>query len=180
MGVAHLIEENHPAAVEWLTLAAQAPARPPFKSMILGSLADATYQTGAWDSAKRHYEDAIRLNPDNDSALNNYAYYMSLKGERLDVAKEMSGRSLTLQPDNTSFLDTYGCIHYLMGDYYTALRFIHASIEKGSRSAEVHEHKGDVLFKLERIPEAIDFWRKAVELDPKRRHLLDRIEAMTP
>ncbi len=180
VGVAHLIEENHPAAVEWLTLAAQAPARPPFKSMILGSLADATYHTGAWDSAKRHYEDAIRLNPDNDSALNNYAYYMSLKGERLDVAKEMSGRSLTLQPDNTSFLDTYGWIHYLMGDYDTALRFIHASIEKGSRSAEVHEHKGDVLFKLERIPEAIDFWRKAVELDPKRRHLLDRIEAMTP
>jgi len=180
VGIAHLIEENHPDAAHWLTLASKAPARPPFKSMILGSLADATYQTGAWDAAKRHYEDAIRLNPDNDSALNNYAYYMSLKGERLDVAKQMSARSLALQPENTSFLDTYGWIHYLMGDYETALRFISASIEKGSRSAEVHEHKGDVLFKLERIPEAIDFWRKAVELDPRRRHLLDRIEAMTP
>jgi tetratricopeptide (TPR) repeat protein len=180
VGLAYLIENDHTSAVDWLTLASKAPARPPFRSMIFGSLADATYQTGAWEAAKRQYEEAIRLNPDNDTALNNYAYYMSLKGERLDVAKEMSARSLKLQPDNTSFLDTYGWIHYLLGDYDTALRFISASIEKGSQSAEVHEHKGDVLFKLERIPEAIVFWRKAVELDPRRRHLLDRIEAMTP
>lgn len=180
VGIAHLIEEDHPAAIEWLTLASQVPSRPPFKSMIVGSLADATYQTGAWDAAKRHYEEAIRLNPDNDTALNNYAYYMSLKGERLDVAKQMSARSLKLQPENTSFLDTYGWIHYLLGDYETALTFISRSIENGSQSAEVHEHKGDVLFKLERVPEAIEFWRKAVELDPKRRHLIDRIEVMTP
>lgn len=180
VGIAHLIEEDHPAAIEWLTLASEVPSRPPFKSMIVGSLADATYQTGAWDAAKRHYEDAIRLNPDNDTALNNYAYYMSLKGERLEVAKELSARSLKLQPDNTSFLDTYGWIHYLMGDYQTALTFINRSIEKGSQSAEVHEHKGDVLFKLDRVPEAVEFWRKAVELDPKRRHLIDRIEVMTP
>lgn len=180
IGIAYFIDKENEKAVEWLTLASQSPARPPFRSVILGTLADATYQLGRWEAAKRHYEEALRLNPDNDTALNNYAYYMSLKGERLEDAKRMSERSLKLSPGNPSFLDTYGWIHYLMGDYQTALTYISASIENGSQSAEVHEHKGDVLFKLDRGPEAVEFWRKALELDPKRRYLIERIDLATP
>lgn len=180
VGTAYFMKKDHENASVWLRRASAAPARAPFKSIILGTLGDVTYQLNEWDKAKVYYEDALRLNPENDGVLNNYAYYMSLKGERLDEAKKMSERSLRISPKNPSFLDTFGWIHYQLGDYQTALTYISASLENGSQSAEVMEHKGDVLIKLNRAEEAIRFWNQALETDPTRTYLLDRIKEATP
>jgi tetratricopeptide (TPR) repeat protein len=179
-GVAHMMKKDNANAVIWLQRASKSPARAPFRSVVLGTLGDVTYQLKDWEKAKSHYEEALRLNPDNEGVLNNYAYYMSLKGERLDDAKRMSERSLRIDPKNPSFLDTFGWIHYLLGDYATALDYISKSLENGSKSAEVMEHKGDVLHKLGRSEEAIRFWNDALKADNTRSYLLDRISEATP
>lgn len=180
VGMSYFIKEDHANASLWLTRASEVPSRPPFKSIVLGSLGDVTYQLDDWENAKKHYESALKQNPENDTVLNNYAYYMSLKGEDLEKAKRMSELSLRIAPKNPSFLDTLGWIYYLMGDYEQALHYISSSLENGSQSAEVLEHKGDVLTKLGRHEEAIDFWNKSLEADPKRHYLLDRIKEVTP
>lgn len=180
VGMAYFLKQDHANASLWLTRASEVPSRPPFKSIVLGSLGDVTYQLDDWDNAKRHYEAALKQNPENDTVLNNYAYYMSLKGEELEKAKKMSELALRISPKNPSFLDTLGWIYYLMGDYENALYYISSSLENGSQSAEVLEHKGDVLSKLGRYKEAIEFWNKSLETDPKRQYLLERIEEVTP
>jgi tetratricopeptide (TPR) repeat protein len=179
-GVAHMMKKDNANAVIWLQRASKSPARAPFRSVVLGTLGDVTYQLNDWEKAKSHYEEALRLNPENEGVLNNYAYYMSEKGERLEDAKKMSERSLRIDPKNPSFLDTYGWIHYLLGDYATALEYISKSLENGSTSAEVLEHKGDVLDKLGRSEEAIRYWNDALKADDTRTYLLDRIREATP
>ena len=40
----------------------------------------------------------------------------------------------------------------------------------------VFEHIGDTYLKLNRVPEALDAWQKALALDPKNKTLTDKIE----
>jgi hypothetical protein len=41
----------------------------------------------------------------------------------------------------------------------------------------VFEHIGDVCAKLERIPQALDYWQKAAAIDPGNKQLAAKIES---
>ena len=52
------------------------------------------------------YDSALVYNPNNISALNNYAYYLSLEKIHLDKAEEMSYRTVKAEPQNGTYLVT--------------------------------------------------------------------------
>ena len=110
------------------------------------------------------YEKSLSIDPSNALVLNNYAYFLSLRGDQLEKARQMSEKSLELQPENSSYLDTYAWILFKQKDYQNALVWIEKAIEK---TAEVNgtllEHYGDILFHLNRIDEAVNLWKKALE-----------------
>nr|GFB87896.1 hypothetical protein [Tanacetum cinerariifolium] len=62
------------------------------------------------------YDAALVADPNNYGALNNYSYYLSLRGEKLEKAKEMSGRTVKQFPDNDTYLDTYAWVLYKLKD----------------------------------------------------------------
>ena len=67
------------------------------------------------------YKEALRYDPNNEIALNNYAYNLALQDEAsLKRALEMSEKSLTIAPDNENYLDTYGYILYRLKRYKEA------------------------------------------------------------
>ena len=45
------------------------------------------------------YEKAIEYIPNNAQVLNNYAYYLSLREEKLEKAEEMSKRTFEMFPE---------------------------------------------------------------------------------
>jgi Tfp pilus assembly protein PilF len=104
------------------------------------------------------------MNPENPSVLNNYAYYLSVRGVRLADAEKMSKKSLEIRPGEATFLDTYGWIFYKEGDYQDAKKFIEDAI-KADKDADgtVWEHLGDVMYKLNDVDKAVDCWKKAKE-----------------
>ncbi|HAC14596.1 MAG TPA: hypothetical protein DCE78_01440 [Bacteroidetes bacterium] len=161
--------------ITWLKLSTQAPARGSFKSVVFGSLGDALYtadrKTEAWDA----YEQSLVLDPNNATALNNYAYYLSTNNQELEKAYEMSKKSLQIEPENPSYLDTLGWIYYLKADYNKALEYIASAAEKGG-SATVFEHLGDVYDKLGEEEKAQEWWEKSFDSDPERIHLLEKLE----
>jgi tetratricopeptide (TPR) repeat protein len=127
-------------------------------------LGDAYHQVGDDEKSFEAYEASLKINPDNSIVLNNYAYYLSLKGKELEMAKEMAEKAIELDPDNPSNQDTYGWVLYKLGDYEGALEWIGKSIENHqSDNAEVLEHYGDVLYKLGRISEARKYWKRALK-----------------
>ncbi len=130
----------------------------------LTMLGDTYYYLDAHEESDKYYEKALEKEPENAIALNNYSYHLALRKERLDEALAMSEESLRLQPDNAAFMDTYGWIHYQLGNYRKAEEWIGRAIEYSDpASADILEHYGDVLYKLEEKEQALIYWEKALE-----------------
>lgn len=127
-------------------------------------LGDAYHQVGEDEKAFEAYEASLKINPENSIVLNNYAYYLSLRGEQLERAKKMARKANELDPGNSSNQDTYGWVLYKLGEYEEALEWIGKSLENHTEdNAEVLEHYGDVLYKLGKKKEAVKYWKKAAE-----------------
>ncbi|MFH5832626.1 tetratricopeptide repeat protein [Halalkalibaculum sp. DA3122] len=175
VGNAHLGKGEEKQALEWFEKASRTPSRKPFKSAIYGSMGDAYSALDQWDKAVEAYEQALSLDPQNHNVLNNYAYYLSERDERLDEAEKMALKAIEQAPENPSYLDTVGWVYYKKGDFEKARRYIKASIDTGSASAEVLEHMGDVMQKLGNPEQARQWWNKALKKDPSRTHLKEKI-----
>lgn len=108
------------------------------------------------------FEKSLKLNYDNAYVLNNYAYYLSLKGVELDKAAKMAKKAVSLDPESASFQDTYGWVLFMQGKYDEASEWILKAVNnKEGASAEVLEHYGDVLYKLNDPLLALEYWQKA-------------------
>jgi len=132
------------------------------KEQFLTYLGDAYNQTGDNEKSDKCYDEVLEINPDNDFVLNNYAYYLSLRDERLDKAAEMAKKSVTLKPNSSANLDTYGWVLYMKGNYKDAEYLVKQALDNGgNKDADVLEHYGDVLWKLGKKDEALQYWKKA-------------------
>ncbi len=125
------------------------------------NLGDAYNYLKMYDSSDYHYREALALDSNNALVLNNYAYFLSVRNTKLDVAEHLSAKSLKLDPGNASYLDTYGWIRYKQKAYTEAADYIRQALDKSPESTEVLEHYGDVLYRLNKRSEALQYWKKA-------------------
>jgi tetratricopeptide (TPR) repeat protein len=126
-------------------------------------LGDTYFQLNDHEQSDAAYEKVLKIEPANVLVLNNYAYYLSLRGENLEKAEQMAKKAVEIEPDNSSYLDTYGWVLFRLGRYEEAKTWIARAIEKGEASAVVLEHYGDVLWKLNDRKEAVKYWEQAAE-----------------
>ena len=104
-------------------------------------------------------------NPSNIGTLNNYAYYLSLRNERLALAEKMSSQAVAMESDNATYLDTYAWVLYKRGEYSQARYYIKLAIEKDKDpSGVLYEHYGDILYRSGEHQEALKMWKKAAEM----------------
>ncbi len=112
-------------------------------------IGDTLYSMGRRREAFKSYENALKINPEDLAVLNNYAYYLSLKKQRLRKAEKMSRLTIEKEPDNPTYLDTYGWILFLRGKAAEAKPYFkHAMIYGGKDSAVILMHFSLVLEKL--------------------------------
>ncbi|WP_245842626.1 tetratricopeptide repeat protein [Pontibacter ummariensis] len=160
-GTGHLIEKNYDKAVKSLEfgkrLAAGEPQLAVQFNMQLGDGYNALKEYKKSDEA---YEAVLAQDPKNEHVLNNYSYFLSLRNEKLERAKEMAARLVKLHPNNPNYLDTYAWVLYKMGKYTEARQYLEQAVAI-SDDATVVEHYGDVLFKLGKKEEAVSQWQKA-------------------
>ncbi|MGC9331832.1 MAG: tetratricopeptide repeat protein [Bacteroidales bacterium] len=135
------------------------------KIELLTFLAEAYEETGNHELADSTFEKILEIDPENTFVLNNYAYYLSLRGENLEKAKIMSEKLIELEPDNPSYIDTYGWILYKIGNYEEALTYIKKAYNSGGNSRPaIVEHYGDALYKNGRKDDAVMLWKAALQL----------------
>ena len=133
------------------------------KPLLLGyytSLGNAYNAIKNYTKSDKAYDDALKVNPDDAETLNNYAYFLSLRKEKLEKAEKFSRRSNELSPNNRSFIDTYGWILYQQAKYKEAEEWLNRAVRMGPKSS-ISEHYGDVLYKLDRKEEALKYWQEA-------------------
>ena len=126
------------------------------------------------------YDQSLLLDPNNPYTLNNYAYYLSLRKERLDDALQMAGKAIRLVPNNANLLDTYAWVLYQQGKYADARTALELALQNGGKSsAVVLEHLGDVLYRLGDKENARKYWQQAADLGASTPALLEKISTGT-
>lgn len=132
------------------------------KSQMYATLGDAYNNLKVYPKSDESFEEALVLDPDNSYVMNNYSYYLSLRGEKLSRAKELSLKSNELEPNSVSFQDTYGWILYKMENYVEAKEWINKALQNGGENnAVILEHYGDILYQLGDQEEALKYWKEA-------------------
>lgn len=144
------------------------------KSDFYGQIGDIYYQIKQMDQAYKAYDEALKYNDKNVVVLNNYAYFLSLEKKDLKKAERMSAQAVKLEPENSTYLDTYAWIFFVQGNYTLAKMYIESAIDKDTtRSPELVDHYGDILFMTGEKEKALEQWKKAKELG-KESKILDR------
>ena len=132
----------------------------------LSTIGDTYHQLDNEKEAFAAYEKALKINPGYAPVLNNYAYYLSLKGKKLKRAAEMSRITVEQEPDNATYLDTYGWILHLQKKSQEAKSYFkHAMLYGGKDSATILDHYAEVLYSLGEYDLAKVYWDDAVKKD---------------
>jgi tetratricopeptide (TPR) repeat protein len=135
---------------------------PALATQFWNSLGDAYNEAGQFANSDKAYEKVLAAEPDNIATLNNWAYYLSLRGEQLERAERMSKRSNELAPGSPTYQDTYAWVLFRMGRHADAKVWMEKALA-GSPEPDgvLLEHYGDILFELGEREAALQQWRKA-------------------
>ncbi len=168
IGVAYAQKSKVKEALSYFkNAAALGSANKDLSSQIYAAMGDSYHQTNNDAQSDAAYDQSLNNNPDNAYTLNNYAYYLSLRGEKLDKAAQMSRRSNELQPDNASFEDTFSWVLFKQKKYMEAKSWMEKAIRQNKNSAGQAEHYGDILYFLSDTENAVKYWKTAKQLGSK-------------
>ncbi len=165
VGVAYQQKKDFNKALSYLKTAATLETQDKdMLSQCFSSMGDCYHSTGDNSKSDEAYEKALGYNPGNAFTLNNYAYYLSVRGVSLDKAAEMSKHSNELQPGTASFEDTYAWILFKQKKYADAKVWMEKALSHDKdHSAVQAEHYGDIIFYLGDTDGAVQNWKKAKE-----------------
>lgn len=145
-------------------------------------MGDILHQKGMEREAYAAYDSCLVWKDDNIGCLNNYAYYLSERGEQLDKAEQMSYRTIKAEPKNPTYLDTYAWILFMQQRYSEAKIYIDQTLQCDSdTSAVLLEHAGDIYYHTGDTDRAVSLWQQALdrsseksEIKGERRQVLIR------
>ena len=110
-------------------------------------------------------------------AMNNYAYYLSLRSIKLDVAEKLSNLVIKNNPNNATYLDTYAWVLFKKKDYKLAKFYMESAISSSTEENPVLiEHYGDILFFLGEKEKAVQQWEKSLKMGNKSKVLPQKIK----
>ncbi|MFP4547655.1 MAG: tetratricopeptide repeat protein [Fidelibacterota bacterium] len=132
-------------------------------------------EAGKYTQSDSLYNYMIDKNPDDPIALNNYAYSLAVRGEKLEMAKDLVNKALKIVPENPSYLDTKGWVLYKQNKYLEAEKYLQKALKAIGENAEILEHLGDVKMKMGKPKEAKKHYQKALELDPDNEILKEKV-----
>lgn len=142
-------------------------------------MGDIFHQKGLVLEAFAAYDSCLVWKDDNISCLNNYAYYLSERGERLSQAEEMSYKTVKAEPKNATYLDTYAWVLFMQGRYAEAKVYIDQALQhmdEDQQNAVIIEHAGDIYAQNKDIDRALAYWQDAREKQPDNTLLARKIK----
>jgi len=115
-----------------------------------------------YDESEAAFRKVIQLNAGNAGALNYLGYMLADRGVRLDEAQDLIKKALDLDPVNGAYLDSMGWVCYRQNKLDQAEQLLLQAIDRLGEDPTVHDHLGDVYFRLGKTKEAIAQWQASV------------------
>jgi tetratricopeptide (TPR) repeat protein len=139
--------------------------------------AEAYYKLDRVEEAFKKFDEVIALDPENWLAMNNCAYYLSVRNENLAKAEELSSKVVRANPANATYLDTYAWVLFMRKDYALAKFYMESAIKNGGdKNGVIVEHYGDILIMLGEKEKALEQWKKALETGEGTKLLSEKIK----
>lgn len=180
-GVSFMMQDKFEEAVPYLQKGVElTDDKLMLKAQFYSYLGDCYYRLDSTQRAFEMFDEVLKLDPNNVLTLNNYAYYLALRGENLNKAEQMSFRTVELEKNNPTYLDTYAWVLYKRGDYSQAKFYMGLAIEGTKEpSGVLFEHYGDILYRVGEKEKALEMWKKAWEIEKGSEELKQKIETGT-
>lgn len=138
--------------------------------------AEAYQRIGIHTKSDSLFRKIIKENANNYFVMNNFAYYLSIRGESLEEAQELSMRTIQKDSTNYVYLDTYAWILFKMGNLKDAKEYIIRAIQYGGNiDPDVLTHAGDIYAGLGLVNKAKEFYIKADEAGAEEQEIEKRI-----
>lgn len=149
------------------------------RSLVMTTIGDLYYSENNPKKCFAYYDKALRLDSDNASLLNNYAYFMSESGTVNEKTLAMSEKACQLTPNNATYLDTQGWILYLLGRKEEAKKIMRQAISFDKTNSSVLSlHYGDILFETGDHFMAEYYWKQALEQGYAEEEIRERLEKL--
>lgn len=180
LGLALFHEGDHEQALDALqrgTTQINENSNEEFVADFYGMMGDIYHEKHLYNKAFEAYDSCLRWQPENVGCLNNYAYYLCLKGKDLDKAEVMSAKTIAKEPNNAVFLDTYAWVLFCQGRYEEAIPYIeHALKSTTDTSGIYYEHAGDIYAMCGQTDKAVELWKQAAQINTADKTLKKKIK----
>ena len=148
-----------------------------YRMQVLTLKADTYYRMKDYDKSFAAFEEALKIDRNDVTIMNNYAYYLAEQDTKLKEAEDLSKQVVEREKNNNTFLDTYGWVLYKRGKLGEAARVFESIISSNEKpDAEWFEHYGFILKKQGKCSKAVANWQISIGLDPSKEHLKKEIE----
>lgn len=138
------------------------------------------------DEGEKELEILFARDPEDPGINNDLGYLYADRGKNLEQAEAMIRKALSEEPDNSSYLDSLGWVLFKRGKLEEAVEQLTKAAKDPSADATIHDHLGDVYFKLKDLAKAKSAWQaaeaSAAKLTPPDKRLAEirkKLETVT-
>ena len=131
---------------------------------VLHLLGQVNLDAGNTEKAYEAFDKALELNGNDVTLLAQYSNALLQSEGDLGKAENLAKQANDLTPGNPQIEHTLAMIAYARNDYKKAFSYIDLSIDHGGGDDPIIlEHCGDILYSLEKVDEAVEYWQLSLE-----------------
>jgi len=108
---------------------------------------------------------SLDITPGDPYTMNYLAYSWLERNIKIDEAIQMLENAYSKKENDPYITDSIGWGYYLVGDYIKAEKYLKRAVELMPFDPIIHDHYGDVLWRLNRKIQAKYFWESVLGLE---------------
>ena len=119
----------------------------------------------------------LKTEPDNAHAMNALGYTLADRTDRLKEAQKYIFRAIELLPDDPAILDSMGWLHYRLGNYDEAIKYLTRAFDLND-DGEIAAHLGEVLWVKGEPKRAQKVWQSILDKTPDDKKVLEAMKRL--
>ncbi len=146
---------------------------------LLYTYAMSAEKAGHLDVMEKTLRDILRQNPNDANSLNALGYSLADRNVKLPEAFSLISKAHQLSPKDSFILDSLGWVNFRLGKNALALEQLQQAFAM-KPEADIAAHTGEVLWSMNRRPEAEEMWRQGQKLDANNPTLKETLQRLKP
>lgn len=132
---------------------------------------------GEFDEMEQLLRTLMLAKPEDPHAYNALGFSLAEHGLRLPEARALITKALTLSANDPFIVDSLAWVEFRSGNLSAALELLQGAF-RDKPDAEIAAHLGEVLWTLNRQPEAQQIWREGLKINPENETLVNTLKRL--